>query len=89
MNDQIKAVRESASSELLNLGCEVNKLSEALKGRTWSRLASVMRTPPEDVKQPGTVAENYPPLFQEIRGIFWEIQRNLNSINEALDLVEL
>jgi len=88
--NKIKAEeRESFAIQLVALGNKVVAISEDVRNRQVDRLSSVTRERREDKDSPITEAEEWPSLLSELRGLFWAIEKNLNLMNETLDLLEI
>ena len=81
--------RESFATQLVALGNKVVAISEDVCNRQADRLSRVTRRGKEDEDSPITEAEEWPLLLAELRGLFWAIEKNLSSMNEVLDLLEI
>ena len=87
--NKITEERESFAAQLVALGNRVVAISEDVRNRQADRLSRVTRERREDEDSPTTTAEEWPPLLSELRGLFWAIEKNLSSMNETLDLLEI
>ena len=81
--------RESFAIQLITLGKRVAAISEDVRNRQADRLSRVTRERREDEDSPTTTPEEWPSLLSELRGLFWAIEKNLSSMNETLDLLEI
>ena len=77
------------AAQLVALGNRVVAISEDVRNRQVDRLSSVTRERREDEDSPTTTPEEWPSLLSELRGLFWAIEKNLNLMNETLDLLEI
>ena len=88
--NKIKAEeRESFAAQLVALGNRVVAISEDVRNRQADKLSIVTRGEKEKEDSPITEAEEWPLLLAELRSFFWAIEKNLSSMNEVLDLLEI
>ena len=81
--------RASLAIQLVKLGNRVVAISEDVRNRQADRLSKVTRKGKEKEDSPITEAEEWPLLLAELRDLFWAIEKNLNLMNETLDLLEI
>ena len=86
---KIREERECFAAQLIALGNRVVAISEDVRNRQVDRLSSVTRERREDEDSPTTTPEEWPSLLSELRNLFWAIEKNLNLMNETLDLLEI
>ena len=83
------SINKIKAEELVALGNRIVAISEDVRNRQEDRLSRVTRERREDKDSPITEAEEWPSLLSELRGLFWAIEKNLSSMNEVLDLLEI
>jgi len=86
---KIREERECFAAQLIALGNRVVAISEDVRNRQVDRLSGVTRERREDEDSKTTTPEEWPSLLSELRGLFWAIEKNLNLMNETLDLLEI
>ena len=86
---KIREERECFASQLITLGKRVVAISEDVRNRQADRLSGVTEGGKEKEDSPITETEEWPSLLSELRGLFWAIEKNLNLMNETLDLLEI
>ena len=88
--NKIEEERECFAAQLITLGNRIAAISVDVRNRQIDRLSGVTRERREDEDSP-TIApsEEWPSLLSELRGLFWAIEKNLSSMNETLDLLEI
>ena len=86
---KIREERECFAAQLVALGNRVVAISEDVRNRQVDRLSGVTRERREDEDSKTTTPEEWPSLLSELRGLFWAIEKNLNLMNETLDLLEI
>jgi len=87
--NKIEEERECFAAQLITLGNRIAAISEDVRNRQVDRLSSVTRERKEDEDSPTTTPEEWPSLLSELRSLFWAIEKNLNLMNETLDLFEI
>ena len=81
--------RDCLAGQLITLGKGVVTLSQETSNRQKERISEVTRKQ-EEAKNPASAPlEEWPSLLSQLREIFWGIERNLTSINETLDRLEI
>ena len=83
------SINKIKAEELVALGNRIVAISEDVRNRQADRLSRVTRRGKEKEDSPITEAEEWPLLLAELRSIFWAIEKNLSSMNEVLDLLEI
>ena len=86
---KIREERECFAAQLITLGNGIAAISEDVRNRQADRLSRVTRRGKEKEDSPITEAEEWPLLLAELRSFFWAIEKNLSSMNETLDLLEI
>ena len=86
---KIREERECFAAQLITLGNRIAAISVDVRNRQVDRLSGVTRERKEDEDSPIAEAEEWPSLLSELRGLFWAIEKNLNLMNETLDLLEI
>ena len=86
---KIREERECFAAQLITLGNRIVAISVDVRNRQADRLSRVTRGGKEKEDSPITEAEEWPLLLAELRSFFWAIEKNLSSMNEVLDLLEI
>jgi len=83
-------VQEAVASEVLSLGREIVDRASALRSHVEKKLEPISLPETEKEKCGNSTADrNYPPLFSELRSIFYEIMDSLNAINNNINRTAL
>ena len=86
----MNSINKIKAEELVALGNKVVAISEDVRNRQADRLSRVtIRRGKEKEDSPTTTPEEWPLLLAELRSFFWAIEKNLSSMNETLDLLEI
>ena len=86
---KIREERECFAAQLITLGNRIAAISVDVRNRQADRLSGVTEGGKEKEDSPITETEEWPPLLAELRDLFWAIEKNLNLMNETLDLLEI
>ena len=91
MGAQINAARRPISEEILMLADSLAERAEALAAQADEKLASIMRPMPPSISESlkRDALEEYPPLFDKLRGRLLSIEGSLSRISSAISRTEL
>jgi hypothetical protein len=79
---------ESAATTILAMTESLAKLSEIAIIETREKLVSVMRPDYPCTAGEDTI-KDFPPLFAELRGNLWTIERNLQALRDCIERTDI
>lgn len=84
------AAREPIAAEIVKFAIELADRSERLAERVGGKLHPVATSPtPLPCREELKGHREYPPLFNELNGLFRRLQSSLDNIEETMSRVEL